>query len=59
MYYLEQSCRIQISAQSTGAPLSMPSEAVLEHGRGVGCRLPHAINPRRNLSLHSNAEEAS
>ena len=29
MYYLEQSCRIQIAAQSSGAPLSMPSEAVL------------------------------
>ena len=29
MYYLEQACRIQISAQSTGAPLSMPSEDVL------------------------------
>ena len=28
MYYLEQACRIQISAQSTGAPLSIPSEAV-------------------------------
>ncbi len=30
MYYLEQSCRIQIAAQSSGAPLSMPAEAVLE-----------------------------
>ena len=29
MYYLEQACRIQISAQSTGAPLSLPSEDVL------------------------------
>ena len=29
MYYLEQACRIQISAQSTGAPLSMPSEDVV------------------------------
>jgi ribulose-5-phosphate 4-epimerase/fuculose-1-phosphate aldolase len=29
MYYLEQACRIQISAQSTGAPLSLPSENVL------------------------------
>lgn len=29
MYYLEQSCRIQLSAQAAGAPLSMPSEAVL------------------------------
>ena len=28
-YYLEQACRIQISAQSTGAPLSLPSENVL------------------------------
>ncbi|MFT8777142.1 MAG: class II aldolase/adducin family protein [Gluconacetobacter liquefaciens] len=25
-YYLEQACRIQISAQSTGAPLHLPSE---------------------------------
>ena len=29
MYYLEQACRIQISAQSTGAPLALPSEDVL------------------------------
>ena len=29
MYYLEQSCRIQIAAQSSGAPLSMPPEAVV------------------------------
>jgi ribulose-5-phosphate 4-epimerase/fuculose-1-phosphate aldolase len=29
MYYLEQACRIQISAQSTGAPLALPSENVL------------------------------
>lgn len=28
MYYLEQACRIQMAAQSTGAPLSIPSEAV-------------------------------
>ncbi|MFT8475481.1 MAG: class II aldolase/adducin family protein [Acetobacter orientalis] len=26
MYYLEQSCRIQIAAQSTGTPLHIPSE---------------------------------
>ncbi len=30
MYYLEQSCRIQLAAQSTGVALSMPSDAVLE-----------------------------
>jgi ribulose-5-phosphate 4-epimerase/fuculose-1-phosphate aldolase len=29
MYYLEQACRIQVAAQSTGAPLSMPPEAVV------------------------------
>ncbi|WP_342629957.1 class II aldolase/adducin family protein [Nguyenibacter vanlangensis] len=29
MYYLEQACRIQIAAQSTGAPLSLPSPATL------------------------------
>ena len=29
MYYLEQSCRLQIAAQSSGAPLSMPPEAVV------------------------------
>jgi hypothetical protein len=29
MYYLEQACRIQISAQSTGAQLSMPSDDVV------------------------------
>jgi ribulose-5-phosphate 4-epimerase/fuculose-1-phosphate aldolase len=28
MYYLEQACRIQVAAQSTGVPLSIPSEAV-------------------------------
>lgn len=33
MYYLEQSCRIQVSAQSTGAPLTMPSGQVLERTR--------------------------
>ena len=30
MYYLEQACRIQVAAQSTGARLSMPSEAVVK-----------------------------
>lgn len=29
MFYLEQSCRIQIAAQSSGVPLSMPPEAVV------------------------------
>jgi ribulose-5-phosphate 4-epimerase/fuculose-1-phosphate aldolase len=29
MYYLEQSCRIQVAAQSTGVPLSFPPEAVI------------------------------
>jgi ribulose-5-phosphate 4-epimerase/fuculose-1-phosphate aldolase len=29
MYYLEQSCRIQVAAQSTGAPLACPPEAVV------------------------------
>jgi ribulose-5-phosphate 4-epimerase/fuculose-1-phosphate aldolase len=29
MYYLEQSCRIQVAAQSTGAPLAMPPDALL------------------------------
>ena len=29
MYYLEQSCRLQVMAQSTGAPLVMPPEAVI------------------------------
>lgn len=33
MYYLEQACRIQVAAQSTGAPLSMPPEPVLERTR--------------------------
>lgn len=27
MYYLEQACRIQVAAQSTGVPLAIPSEA--------------------------------
>ncbi len=29
MYYLEQSCRIQVAAQSTGATLALPSEPVV------------------------------
>lgn len=29
MYYLEQACRIQVAAQSTGVALSMPPEAVI------------------------------
>jgi ribulose-5-phosphate 4-epimerase/fuculose-1-phosphate aldolase len=29
MYYLEQSCRIQVTAQSTGVPLSIPPDAVV------------------------------
>jgi ribulose-5-phosphate 4-epimerase/fuculose-1-phosphate aldolase len=31
MYYLEQACRIQVTAQSTGAALSVPPLAVVEH----------------------------
>lgn len=31
MYYLEQSCRVQISAQSTGARLVFPPDSVCEH----------------------------
>lgn len=30
MYYLEQSCRLQIAAQSAGVPLSMPPTPVVE-----------------------------
>jgi ribulose-5-phosphate 4-epimerase/fuculose-1-phosphate aldolase len=33
MYYLEQSCRIQVAAQSTGATLSMPPPEVVERTR--------------------------
>ena len=33
MYYLEQSCRIQVAAQSTGAPLSMPSPEMVARVR--------------------------
>ncbi|HWL83724.1 MAG TPA: class II aldolase/adducin family protein [Roseomonas sp.] len=33
MYYLEQSCRIQVAAQSSGAPLSMPPPEVVERVR--------------------------
>jgi len=29
MYYLEQSCRIQVAAQSTGVPLLVPTDAVI------------------------------
>jgi ribulose-5-phosphate 4-epimerase/fuculose-1-phosphate aldolase len=31
MYYLEQSCRIQVAAQSTGVALTYPSDAVIAH----------------------------
>ncbi len=31
MYYLEQACRIQVTAQSTGAALAVPPLAVVEH----------------------------
>ncbi len=31
MYYLDLSCHIQVAAQSTGAPLSIPSDAVVAH----------------------------
>ncbi|MFC3125653.1 class II aldolase/adducin family protein [Pseudoroseomonas globiformis] len=33
MYYLEQSCRIQVAAQSTGAALSMPSPEMVARVR--------------------------
>jgi hypothetical protein len=33
MYYLEQSCRIQIAAQSSGVPLSIPPEDVVRRAR--------------------------
>ncbi|RAH97327.1 class II aldolase [Acuticoccus sediminis] len=31
MYYLEMACRIQIEAQTTGAPLSLPSDETVRH----------------------------
>ncbi|WP_375458285.1 class II aldolase/adducin family protein [uncultured Enterovirga sp.] len=34
MYYLEQACRIQVAAMSTGAKLSLPSPEVCEHAAG-------------------------
>ena len=33
MYYLEQSCRIQLAAQSSGAPLSVPPAPVVRRAR--------------------------
>ncbi|NVN43321.1 class II aldolase/adducin family protein [Asaia siamensis] len=33
MYYLEQACRVQLTAQSTGAPLHCPSEAEVLRAR--------------------------
>jgi ribulose-5-phosphate 4-epimerase/fuculose-1-phosphate aldolase len=33
MWYLEQSCRIQLAAQSSGAPLSMPPQEMVERSR--------------------------
>ncbi|MDJ0387053.1 class II aldolase/adducin family protein [Roseomonas sp. E05] len=34
MYYLEQSCRIQVAAQASGVPLAMPAPEVVERVRG-------------------------
>lgn len=33
MYYLEQACRIQVAAQSSGVPLVIPPQAVVERAR--------------------------
>lgn len=33
MYYLEQACRIQLAAQSSGAPLALPPPAVVRRAR--------------------------
>ncbi len=33
MYYLEQACRIQLAAQSSGAPLAVPPRAVVQRAR--------------------------
>lgn len=33
MYYLEQACRIQLAAQSSGVPLSVPPAPVVRHTR--------------------------
>ena len=33
MYYLEQACRIQVAAQSSGAPLAIPPKDVVERAR--------------------------
>jgi len=33
MYYLEQACRIQLAAQSSGAPLAVPPEPVVRRAR--------------------------
>ena len=38
MYYLEQSCRIQIAAMSSGAKLSLPSREVCDYTAGQGNR---------------------
>ncbi|MXP62036.1 class II aldolase/adducin family protein [Roseomonas sp. M0104] len=40
MYYLEQSCRIQVSAQSSGAPLSVPAPEVVERVRAQSSDSP-------------------
>lgn len=41
MYYLEQACRIQVSAQSTGAALSIPPAAVLRRTKAQYRREEH------------------
>jgi ribulose-5-phosphate 4-epimerase/fuculose-1-phosphate aldolase len=33
MYYLEQACRIQLTAQSSGAPLALPSTQTVQRTR--------------------------
>ena len=40
MYYLEQSCRIQIAAQSSGAELDIPPEDVVLRARAQGGNSP-------------------
>ncbi|MDB5368692.1 MAG: class aldolase [Roseomonas sp.] len=40
MYYLEQSCRIQVAAQSTGAPLSVPPPGTVARVRAQASDSP-------------------
>ena len=46
MYYLEKACDIQLSAMSSGAPLTLPSTAICERAAAQYSTPPAAPNPQ-------------